>query len=280
MRILLYADDGALVAQSADDLQHMLDALHAYRAKWRLFVNTDKTKVMVFNHTSRTHVWLQNKPVFTYNGTVLEIVDEFKYLDVLFHTHIRHTAALEHRLTQSKRLVAMWMRRCQVWCFKPHVAISMFKTSVMPALEYGVGLWGAGLHDSDAWEKIEVFWRYIARCILGVSSRAPNGGEYGELGWYPFYTRATWQASSFFTRITEMSDSSLVRQAMYVQRSLLESGKTCWLSIFKSTLCKTACGQECWDKWWSKHDFELKCERTEYDEQGRPCTTFRWEQDI
>ena len=107
VRILLYADDGALVAQSADDLQHMLDALHAYCAKWRLFVNTDKTKVIVFNHTSRTHVWLQNKPVFTYNGSVLEIVDEFKYLGVLFHTHIRHTAALEHRLTQSKRLVAM-----------------------------------------------------------------------------------------------------------------------------------------------------------------------------
>ncbi len=77
-----------------------------------------------------------------------------------------------------------------------------------------------------------------------------------------------------------MSDSSLVRQAMYVQRSLLESGKMCWLSIFKSTLCKTACGQECWDKWLSKHDFELKCERTEYDEQGRPCATFRWEQYI
>ncbi len=49
VRMLLYADDGALVATSAGDLQLMLDALREYYAKWRLFVNAKKTKVIVFH---------------------------------------------------------------------------------------------------------------------------------------------------------------------------------------------------------------------------------------
>jgi hypothetical protein len=100
----------------------------------------------------------------------------------------------------------------------------------MPALEYG-GLWGVGLYKSDSWKKVETFWRYVARCILGVSQRAPNGGVYGDLGWFPFEIRAAWQATSMWTRITEMPDASLTRKAMYVQRELVDKGKECWLNL-------------------------------------------------
>ena len=43
VRILLYADDGALVANSEEDMQIMRNALHAYCAKWRLIVDVGKT---------------------------------------------------------------------------------------------------------------------------------------------------------------------------------------------------------------------------------------------
>ena len=39
VRILLYADDGALLADTPEDLQQMLDALKLYCAKWRMHVN-------------------------------------------------------------------------------------------------------------------------------------------------------------------------------------------------------------------------------------------------
>ena len=279
VRVLLYADDGALVARSVEDLQCMLNALQQYCAKWRLFVNTSKTKVMIFNRNTRVTLH-DNMPMLMYDGATLEVVDEFKYLGVMFHSSNIH-AALEHRIIQGKRLVAAWMRRCQVWCFKPDVAVSQFKTCVMPALEYGVGLWGVGTYESAAWERLEIFWRYIARCILGVSSRAPNGGVYGDLGWHPFYTRATWQATSFFTRITEMSDKCLVRKAMYVQRDMVTRGNTCWLSAFKDTLCNTTCGSAFWNEWWSKPNFRCVCERVEIDSQGnQEGKAIRWEEGV
>ena len=49
MHVLMYADDLALVAETADDLQRMLVALHEYARRWHLLVNTIKTKKVIFN---------------------------------------------------------------------------------------------------------------------------------------------------------------------------------------------------------------------------------------
>ena len=50
VRVLLYADDGALVAESPEDLQLMLEILKSFCSKWRLLVNVDKTEIMVFHY--------------------------------------------------------------------------------------------------------------------------------------------------------------------------------------------------------------------------------------
>ena len=133
-----------------------------------------------------------------------------------------------------------------------------FKTCVMPALEYAVGLWGAGQYHSSAWKQVEIFWRYIARCILGVHQRAPDGGVYGDLGWHAFRIRAAKQATSLFTRITKMPEG-LLRKAMHVQRSLVAQNKQCWLSLYKDTICEFPSGSDIWAKWWSEHDFRCDC---------------------
>ena len=59
---LLYADDGALLADTPDNLQQMLDALKLYCAKWRMHVNVKKTKIVVFNKMGAE--WCHS---FTYN---------------------------------------------------------------------------------------------------------------------------------------------------------------------------------------------------------------------
>ena len=46
---LLYADDIAILSMPTDGLQNSLNKLYTYCYKWRLEVNTIKTKVVVFN---------------------------------------------------------------------------------------------------------------------------------------------------------------------------------------------------------------------------------------
>ena len=71
--VLLYADDLALVATSPEGLQAQLDLLHAYAAKWKLTVNIDKRKAVVFRQSSINQVY----PPPIYNAALIELVESF-----------------------------------------------------------------------------------------------------------------------------------------------------------------------------------------------------------
>ena len=58
----------------------------------------------------------------------------------------------------------------------------------------------------------------------------------GDLNWLPFSVRAGHQAAKFWTRVSRLSDSCLVRKAMAVQHDLTNQRKPCWLSNFKVML--------------------------------------------
>ena len=121
----------------------------------------------------------------------------------------------------------MWRRRCSVWLFDPMTATRLLKTCVIPVLEYGIAMWRPGGYQAAEWLKVERFWRLCARIILGVPVRTPVAACLGDLGWRPFWTRTAWQAAALWTCVTEMPDSELPRQAMYVQRKLFEAGEEC-----------------------------------------------------
>ena len=78
--LLLYADDIVIFANSAEEMQDNLNILEEYCNKWKLKVNKDKTKVIVFRKGGRLPMNLQ----FLYQGHPLEIVSTFTYLGVVF----------------------------------------------------------------------------------------------------------------------------------------------------------------------------------------------------
>ena len=87
---LMYADDIVLLSNSADGLQQKLYKLQEYCNDWCLSVNVNKTKVIVFNKAGRlinTKFFLDNK--------VLECVQSYKYLGILFSASGSFTAAQE-----------------------------------------------------------------------------------------------------------------------------------------------------------------------------------------
>ena len=51
---MLYADDLILLAKSANDLQEQINTLADYAKAWNLEINTDKTKVLIFNKGTKT----------------------------------------------------------------------------------------------------------------------------------------------------------------------------------------------------------------------------------
>ena len=55
MRLLMYADDIVLLAETAKDLQDMLDVISTYSKQWRFRLNPKKGKseVMIFGKKPR-----------------------------------------------------------------------------------------------------------------------------------------------------------------------------------------------------------------------------------
>ena len=53
LNALMYADDLIFLSRSKEDLQKKIDILHEYCMKWKLNINTKKTKIMVFNRGNK-----------------------------------------------------------------------------------------------------------------------------------------------------------------------------------------------------------------------------------
>ena len=99
--LLLFADDMVILGESSGDLQDSLNELYKYCDKWGLEVNTAKTKVVVF----RRRGGLRQNERWSLNGTVLETVNDFNYLGVVFN--YTGSFALNQQTLSGKALRAM-----------------------------------------------------------------------------------------------------------------------------------------------------------------------------
>jgi hypothetical protein len=77
--VIMYADDTALLAESASNLQNTLNLILEYCIKWKLKVNIDKIKVLIFSKGR-----LPTNIHFKYWDKKLEIVEDFLYLGIKF----------------------------------------------------------------------------------------------------------------------------------------------------------------------------------------------------
>lgn len=67
--LLLFADDAVLFSETADGLQQSLNNLKDYCQKWKLKVNVEKTKVVIFKKGGR----INRDEHLYYDGEILEI---------------------------------------------------------------------------------------------------------------------------------------------------------------------------------------------------------------
>ena len=76
---LMFADDAVLISESAERLQHAFNKIKECSDKWLLKINTEKTKVMIFNKLGRL---LKDK--FTLGNDPLQNVNSYMCLGLRF----------------------------------------------------------------------------------------------------------------------------------------------------------------------------------------------------
>ena len=75
----MFADDLVLISETAEGLQNSLDKIRSYCEKWLLTINSDKTKIMIFNKPGKLI-----KDKFTLGNVPIENANSYTYLGLVF----------------------------------------------------------------------------------------------------------------------------------------------------------------------------------------------------
>ena len=136
---LLYADDTVIFSDSPENLQSSLDIFANYCKEWKLTVNTQKTKVMIFSRGNP-----KTNYNFTLNSESLEIVSEYKYLGIYFSKGGSFLSTKTHIANQASRAMYSLIKKSKNLLLPINIQIDLFNKLVKPILLYGCKVWGYG----------------------------------------------------------------------------------------------------------------------------------------
>uniref|UniRef100_A0A914WK67 Reverse transcriptase domain-containing protein n=1 Tax=Plectus sambesii TaxID=2011161 RepID=A0A914WK67_9BILA len=129
-----YANDTALVADSEQDLQQILDEVAAEGQIWGLRINKKKTKVMKVSRTpSNTTIKLGNEK--------LEQVHRYKYLGGLIDDQLNHEVEIKSRIEQARQAITKWKTLLADRNLNTRLKLRTLKCYIWSILLYGVETW-------------------------------------------------------------------------------------------------------------------------------------------
>ena len=214
MFLLLYADDTAIFAKTKESLQSMLNDLKRYCDQWRLKVNTGKTKVMVFEKGRHT------RPDLYFGNTLLEVVESFKYLGVVFYKNC-HWNRMQKRLADHGSFA---LHKLYVLMDKVNLPVSelckLFEVLVEPVISYSAEVWGY----NEA-KDIESLHLKFCRKILGVKKSTNISGLYGELGRTPLSVKRKFTMLKYWAHLLN-DRNTMVYKAYLMLKNDLEQNIT------------------------------------------------------
>ena len=163
----MYADDIALIDTDVDSLQLMLNKLHEWCSRWRLSVNSDKTKIVHFRPTT---VQLCNKQ-FSCGNLNIELTDKYKYLGLWFQEHLDMKYANSELAKSASRALSVLFTKFKnseggVGAGAYDIYCKLFTSLAEPILFYCSGIWG--LTD---YGQINTAQNKACRYFLGVGKK-------------------------------------------------------------------------------------------------------------
>ena len=95
--VLLYADDTVMFGTDEHTFQENLNTFNDYCNLWKLNINFNKTKVMIFGFRNTDNFQ------FYIGENAISICDEYKYLGVIFTKTRSFYKAIKHNVEQAKK---------------------------------------------------------------------------------------------------------------------------------------------------------------------------------
>lgn len=228
--VILYADDTVIMAESEEELQHQLNSLYDYCICNKLEVNTSKTKVMVF---TKSKVRLRRIKEFKFGESVLERVEEYTYLGIVFNWNGSFAKAKKALHDKAMRAMYSIVQKGRKLSLPINVMLKLFDSCVLPILLYGSEIWGH--ENSDLLERVHA---KFCKLMIKVSKYTHNTAVYGELGRYPLSFNIELRIVNYWCKILSSKGSKLNCIMYNIMYQLWSNGKyeSPWLKSVKNIL--------------------------------------------
>jgi exonuclease III len=226
--MLLFADDAVLMSKTAEGLQKLIDQLYVYCQKWKLTVNTLKTKICVFEKRK------SKKLRFMFNNNVLEQVDSFTYLGITMNYNGSFKYAAKNIADQGRKAILSILLLFEKINFNISSKLSLFHKLITPILLYGAELWGL---DNKFTAEIDKVLIKFCKSILGVQKSTPNAAVLGELGQLPLSTMCKVRAIKYWLHIVS-NKTTLLYKTYSIERQQVNTNNlmNCWSYKIKDLL--------------------------------------------
>ena len=222
--VMLYADDTVLLAEDAKDLQNQLNAFSEYCSTWKLKVNVDKTKVMIFGNGR-----IPRNVTFMYNNNNIEIVKELNYLGIIFAKSGNFNKTKTYLAEKAQRAMYEVLKIGRSYKLSIKIQLDLFDKMVKPILLYGSEVWG--FSNNDIIERVHL---KFCKLLLNLKSSTPNYMVYGELGRHPLEIDIKIKIISFWSKLAKQTKYSsivyILLRCMYIENNACFN----WMSKVKT----------------------------------------------
>ena len=230
--LLLYADDTVIFADTYQGLQKGLENLEVYCKIWRLTVNVEKTKVMIFeNRKSNKHYELSMME------TQLKWLTHLSTLEYNFNTKGTFSETKVHLSEQATKAMFSLLKKWRQFDIPVDLMLELFDKSLVPILLYGCEVWG--------FENIGIIERIhlkVCKIILNVKKiHSKLNGLWGTTSLSTQSILIYSRLIKFWAKIIIPSNMNKISFILYqIQLNQLNNGKKKWkwLGFVKSTLEK------------------------------------------
>lgn len=166
IKLLMYADDIVILADTADKLQRMINSLIDYCSRWNLTINLGKSEIMIFGKGMRR----ANAQKWNWQGTEIKVVNKYKYLGIQLTPGLTFRPHLEEKFRAARHSINMVWRN---FLSKKEISLSQ-KFKLFDAVSRAILCYGSQIWGYQSYDIVEKLQRFFIKRIVGLPQNTPN----------------------------------------------------------------------------------------------------------
>jgi hypothetical protein len=237
MCLLLYADDAVIFSDTPVGLQDEIDTLRHYCNRWKLRLNLEKSRIVVFRKGNRVP-----NIQWYYGDTEIKVCSKIRYLGLVITSNGLFTQTQQVLSEQAnKAIFALYKRLNDFKYLNFDEILDLFDKYISPILNYGCEIWG--FHPGLNVERIHLSF---CKQLLKVKRSTQNDFVYGILGRFPMVIIRYMRIIKYWINIVTAKKHLYINNLYSVSLTEIDNPRrSCWARSVRDLLC--SCGfAEAW----------------------------------